>query len=219
LFQSFVSADGFFSLLEVMFINVVLSGDNAIVIGMAAAGLPKELRAKAILFGMIAAIVLRIAFALVATNLMGVPGVVLVGGLLLSWICWKMWSEMREGDHQSEGGETLTGLDLNHDGKIASNAARKTFAQAAWQIVLADVSMSLDNVLAVAGASREHPTILIMGLILSIAVMGLAATFFARLLETYRWIGYVGLAIIVYVAGKMIYEGSQEAWPHLIAML
>jgi YjbE family integral membrane protein len=195
-------------------IDLVLAGDNAIVIGLAAAGLPKEQRAKAILVGIIAATVLRIAFASVTTQLLQIIGLLLAGGVLLLWVCWKMWRELRDGEHQeAEAQEALDDVDINADGTVALTARRKTFTQAAWQIVVADVSMSLDNVLAVAGAAREHPYILVFGLALSIALMGLAASFIAGLLQRHRWIAYVGLAIILYVALEMCYRGSLEVWP------
>ncbi|MBL8574656.1 MAG: TerC family protein [Hyphomicrobiaceae bacterium] len=213
------TADGLTALLQVIAIDLVLAGDNAIVIGMAAAGLPKEMRAKAILIGIVAATVLRIGFAVAATQLLQILGLLLVGGILLLWVCWKMWRELRE-THQEvvDGEEALTGEDIDQDGTVAGHAKQKTFAQAAWQIVVADVSMSLDNVLAVAGAAREHPTVLIIGLALSIALMGLAASFIASLLNRYRWIAYVGFVIILYVALEMIWRGSMEVWPH-VAML
>jgi YjbE family integral membrane protein len=200
--------------LMVIGIDLALAGDNAIVIGLAAAGLPKEQRNKAILLGVIAATVLRILFALVTTQLLQIVGLLLAGGVLLLWVCWKMWRELRT-SHAEEAAaeEALEGLDLDKDGVVAGGAPRKTFAQAAWQIVIADVSMSLDNVLAVAGAAMDHPYILAFGLILSIALMGLAASFIARLLQRYRWIAYLGLAIILYVAIKMIYEGAVELYP------
>jgi YjbE family integral membrane protein len=201
---------------KVIMIDLVLAGDNAVVIGMAAAGLPKDQRGKAILIGIIAATVLRIGFALVATTLLNVVGLLLVGGLLLLWVCWKMWRELRQGQG-NDAVETVSGEDINADGTVGSAAPRKSFAQAAWQIVIADVSMSLDNVLAVAGAAREHPMVLIIGLVLSIALMGLAATFIAKLLNKHRWIAYVGLAIILYVSVEMIYRGSHEVWPHVMA--
>jgi YjbE family integral membrane protein len=181
---------------------------------LAAAGLPKELRTKAILVGILAATVLRIFFALITTQLMAVAGLVLAGGVLLLWVCWKMWRELREGHEADEltAEEALTGEDLNRDGAVAP-APRKTFRQAATQIIVADVSMSLDNVLAVEGAAREHPTVLVIGLVLSIALMGLAASFIARLLGKHRWIAYVGLAIILYVALKMIWEGWHQIEP------
>ena len=205
------TAAGLIALLQVIGIDLVLAGDNAIVIGLAAAGLPKDQRNKAILVGILAATVLRIGFALMTTQLLAVPGLMLVGGLLLLWVCWKMWSELRDG-HKTEDRamESLSDTDLNRDGTIAGGGRRKTFAQAAWQIVIADVSMSLDNVLAVAGAAHDHPTVLIIGLVLSIALMGLAATYVAKLLNKHSWIAYVGLAIIVYVALKMIYQGAFE---------
>ena len=214
-----LTAAGLTALLQVIAIDLVLAGDNAIVIGLAAAGLPREMRTKAILVGIIAATVLRIVFATAATYLMALTGLLLAGGILLLWVCWKMWRELREGegdDNRAE--EALTGEDLNRDGAVAGGA-KKTFRQAAMQIVVADVSMSLDNVLAVAGAAREHPTVLVVGLVLSIALMGLAATFVARLLNRYRWIAYVGLAIIVYVALKMIWEGWHQVGPVLAATL
>jgi YjbE family integral membrane protein len=205
------TSEGFAALLQVIAIDLVLAGDNAIVIGLAAAGLPKDQRNKAILIGIIAATVLRIGFAAVTTQLLQILGLLLVGGILLLWVCWKMWRELRT-SHADEvaAEEALANQDLNADGTVAGGAPRKTFAQAAWQIVIADVSMSLDNVLAVAGAARDHPTVLIIGLVLSIALMGLAATFIAKLLQKHRWIAYVGLVIILYVALEMIYRGSVE---------
>ncbi|WP_353642401.1 TerC family protein [Mesorhizobium sp. WSM2239] len=207
----YFTADALSALLQVIMIDLVLAGDNAIVIGLAAAGLPKEQRAKAILIGIIAATVLRIGFAAATTQLLQIVGLLLAGGVLLLWVCWKMWRELRT-THAEEvaGAEALENKDLDADGKIAAGVPRKTFAQAAWQIVIADVSMSLDNVLAVAGAARDHPGILVFGLILSIALMGIAATFIARLLQRHRWIAYVGLAIILYVALEMIYRGGFE---------
>ncbi len=201
---------------KVIMIDLVLAGDNAIVIGMAAAGLPKELRAKAILVGIIAATVLRILFAMVAVQLLQVIGLVLVGGILLLWVCWKMWRELRESQHNDDGDGAAISEDFEHDGPTAPRT-KKTFAQAAWQIVIADISMSLDNVLAVAGAAREHPWVLVSGLALSIALMGLAASFIAKLLGKYKWIAYVGFAIILYVALEMIYRGSFEMVPQVIA--
>jgi YjbE family integral membrane protein len=201
---------------QVVMIDIVLAGDNAIVIGLAAAGLPREQRSRAILVGIIAATVLRIAFAAVTTQLLKIIGLLLAGGLLLLWVSWKMWRELRESRHSEEFeavGPQSDG-DRNENDACGGGVPRKTFAAAAWQIVLADVSMSLDNVLAVAGAAREHPGVLIVGLALSIALMGVAASFIARLLNRYRWIAYVGLAIIVYVAFEMIYRGALELWPH-----
>jgi YjbE family integral membrane protein len=208
------TADALSALLQVIMIDLVLAGDNAIVIGLAAAGLPREQRGKAILVGIIAATVLRIVFAGLTTQLLQIVGLLLAGGILLLWVCWKMWRELRT-THAEEvdATEALDGEDINRDGAVAGGARRKTFAQAAWQIVIADVSMSLDNVLAVAGAAREHPIVLIFGRGLSIALMGIAASFIAKLLQRHRWIAYVGLAVILYVAIEMIYRGSLEVWP------
>jgi YjbE family integral membrane protein len=207
------------ALFQVIMIDLVLAGDNAIVIGLAAAGLPKEQRGKAILIGIAAATVLRIIFALLTTQLLQIVGLLLAGGVLLLWVCWKMWRELRDSGQHGEGAEAVTGEDLNADGTVAGKSQTKTLSQAAWQIIIADVSMSLDNVLAVAGAAHDHPAVLIIGLVLSIALMGLAATFIARLLNNYRWIAYVGLVIILYVAAEMIWKGSKEIWPHLMAAI
>ena len=206
------TSEGLWALLQVIAIDLVLAGDNAIVIGLAAAGLPLEQRNRAILVGIIAATVLRIGFALITTTLLAITGLLLAGGILLLWVCWKMWRELRAGHDIEEQAaeEALAGSDLNADGRVAGGVPRKTFAQAATQIVVADVSMSLDNVLAVAGAAHEHPTVLIIGLVLSIALMGLASTFVARVIGRYRWIAFAGLAVILYVALSMIYEGYHE---------
>ena len=213
--QSLLEPDALWALGQVIMIDLVLAGDNAVVIGLAAAGLPKDQRNKAILVGILAATVLRILFASVTTQLLQVLGLILVGGILLLWVSWKMWRELRDGHAEEEGVEAVTGEDVNADGTIAGGSPRKTFGQAAWQIIVADVSMSLDNVLAVAGAAREHPGVLVIGLILSIALMGLAASFIARLLNRHRWIAYVGLAIILYVALDMIWRGFLEIYPVL----
>ena len=202
--------DALSALLQVVMIDLVLAGDNAIVIGLAAAGLPREQRGKAILIGIFAATALRIVFAGVTTQLLEIVGLLFAGGILLLWVCWKMWRELRStGKAEDEAIELLA----HHNPAQNGSVPRKTFAQAAWQIVVADVSMSLDNVLAVAGAAREHPYILIFGLVLSIALMGVAANFIASLLHRYRWIGYVGLVIILYVAVDMVYRGAIDVWP------
>jgi YjbE family integral membrane protein len=185
---------------------LVLAGDNAVVIGLAAAGLPAESRGRAILVGIIAATVLRLAFAAVAVELLAIVGLLLAGGILLLWVCWKMWRELR-----GPGAEETEAALRAGDARVP----RKSFAQAAWQIVVADVSMSLDNVLAVAGAAREHPAALVFGLGLSIVLMGFAASFIARLLNRHRWVAYVGLAIILYVAIDMIWRGFLEVQPHV----
>ena len=215
LFDAMISPDALIAFFKVVMIDLVLAGDNAIVIGMAAAGLPRHLRGKAILVGIAAATVLRILFAIVAIQLLKFIGLVLVGGFLLLWVCWKMWRELR----QSHDIPSCHNDDAQSNGETSSAAPHKTFAQAAIQIVIADISMSLDNVLAVAGAAREHPMVLIFGLILSIALMGLAASFIAKVLNNYRWIAYVGLAIIVYVSIDMILRGGMEVWPHVSNMI
>jgi YjbE family integral membrane protein len=199
------------ALLQVVMIDLVLAGDNAIVIGLAAAGLPVRQRTKAVLIGIIAATILRIAFATATTQLLKVVGLVLAGGLLLLWVSWKMFRELRlSSQTRSDAVEVASNVDINADGTIAGHAPNKTFAQAASQIVVADVSMSLDNVLAVAGAARDHVTVLIIGLVLSVALMGIAANYIARLLHGHRWIAYLGLLIILYVAVDMIYRGAGE---------
>lgn len=201
-----LSPDALSAFAQVIMIDLVLAGDNAVVIGLAAAGLPREQRARAVLVGIIAATALRIAFASVAIELLEIVGLLLAGGILLLWVCWKMWRELRSGAHKLGHAEDKDNAGLS--------APRKTFAQAAWQIVVADISMSLDNVLAVAGAARDHPAALIFGLGLSILLMGVAANFIAGLLNKHRWIAYVGLAIILYVAGDMIWRGALEVWPN-----
>jgi YjbE family integral membrane protein len=194
-------------------IDLVLAGDNAIVIGLAAAGLPEGQRRKAILVGILAATVLRIGFASITVQLLQIIGLLLAGGVLLLWVCWKMWRELQSQRHHQPTFQNLSSA-RTMDTPVAA-AKQKTLGQAIWQITIADVSMSLDNVLAVAGAAREHPMILIFGLALSIALMGLAASFIARLLEKHRWIAYVGLVIILYVALDMCYRGALEVWPHI----
>ncbi len=201
-----LTPEAFQAFLQVVMIDLVLAGDNAVVIGLAAAGLPKEQRGKAILIGIIAATVLRIVFALMTTVLLGIIGLLIAGGVLLLWVCWKMWRELRTPHHDQE--EAIEGQDLNKDGMIAGAAGKKkSLRDAVIQIIVADVSMSLDNVLAVAGAAHDHPEILVFGLALSVLLMGVAATFVARLLHKHRWIAYVGLVIILYVAVKMIFDG------------
>jgi YjbE family integral membrane protein len=216
-FENVISPENLVILGQVIMIDLVLAGDNAIVIGLAAAGLPKSQRAKAILIGILAATILRTIFAIFTTQLLQILGLLLVGGILLLWVCWKMWRELKDTSHKEEdiAIEAVYEEDINSDGVIAKSPDGKTFAQAAWQIIIADVSMSLDNVLAVAGAADGHLEILAIGLILSIALMGLAASFIARLLNKHRWIAFVGLAIILYVAIKMIYDGILEILPHI----
>jgi YjbE family integral membrane protein len=172
--------------------------------------LPADQRKKVIMIGILAALVLRIGFALTVSALLSIVGLVLAGGLLLLWVAWRMYRELRHAQ-ESAGSPEIEGDE--HSGV----AAGKSFASAAWGVALADVSMSLDNVLAVAGAARDHPYVLVFGLILSVALMGIAANFIAQYIERYRWIGWVGLAVIVWVAGKMIWEGYHEVHPHVMA--
>jgi YjbE family integral membrane protein len=201
-FSNITSPAAFSAFLQVLMIDIVLAGDNAIVVGALAAGLPADQRKKVIFIGVIAALVLRIAFALVVTQLMQIVGLVFVGGLLLVWVAWRMWRDLQgHGAGESPGSPEIEGDE--HSGLKPA----KSFAGAAWAVAIADVSMSLDNVLAVAGAARDHPGILIVGLVVAVGLMGVAANFIARYIERYRWIAYVGLAVIVYVAGKMIYDG------------
>jgi len=197
---TFFSAGSIAAFTEVILIDLVLAGDNAIVVGALAAGLAADQRRKVILIGIVAALVLRIGFALAVTQLLQVIGLILAGGLLLLWVAWKMYRELRHSG-QSEGCEEIAG-----DERSGLRPAR-SFAAAAWAVALADVSMSLDNVLAVAGAAREHPWVLAMGLVLSVALMGLAANMIAKYIDRYRWIGWIGLAVILWVACNMIYEG------------
>jgi YjbE family integral membrane protein len=197
---------------QVLLIDLVLAGDNAIVVGALAAGLPAQQRRQVIIIGIAAALVLRIFFALIVSVLMGIVGLILAGGLLLLWVAWKMWRELHHSG-QSGGSPEIAGDE--HSGLRPA----KSFAGAAWAVALADVSMSLDNVLAVAGAARAHPGILIIGLLLSVALMGLAANIIAKYIERYRWIAYVGLAIIVYVAGKMIYDGFVDHQVGILTVL
>jgi YjbE family integral membrane protein len=191
---------------QVILIDVILSGDNAIVIGMAVAGLPAAQRNKIIVYGILAATVLRILFASVAVQLLQIIGLTLAGGILLLWVAWKMWRELRaQAKAAKEGG----------NGEKAEKPAPKTQREAVIQIIIADLSMSIDNVLAVAGAARDHPYILGFGLVLSIALMAVASKGIARLLDRFHWIAYVGLLIIAYVALKMIWDGSHQVAPYV----
>lgn len=202
-----VSPEFISAFFQVVLIDLTLAGDNAVVIGLAAAGLAKEKRGTAILIGILAATVLRIIFALLTTTLLSIVGLLLAGGILLLWVSWKMWRELRHPHGADRGTDVMEGNDPS-----GGPAPSKTLRTAVIQIIIADVSMSLDNVLAVAGAAHEHPTVLVFGLALSIALMGFAATFIARLLERHRWIAYIGLAIILFVAAEMIWRGGQEVW-------
>ena len=207
MFEELLSPAALTALLQVLMIDLVLAGDNAVAVGLAAGGLPPELRRKAIFWGLVVAVITRIGFALITTQLLGIVGLLLAGGVLLLWVCWKMWREMRD---QAVAGEVAAEAALDADPTTEPKVKPKTFKAALIQILIADVSMSLDNVLAVAGAAREHPTILVFGLILSIALMGVAAHAIARLLHKHRWIGYIGLFIVLYVALHMMYSGAHD---------
>jgi YjbE family integral membrane protein len=188
----------FYVFFTIVLIDVALAGDNAVVVGQLASGLPDFQKRRAILLGVVLALVFRVGFALVAVQLLQIVGLLLAGGLLLLWVSYKMYRELREGSHADDPSSDSTPV------------ARKTFAAAAFQIAVADVSMSLDNVLAVAGVARDHLPALIFGLILSIALMGVAANFIARWMEKHRWLAWVGLLIILFVALKMTWEGGHE---------
>src|SRR6516165_9488295 len=209
-----ITSNAVAAMIQVVMIDLVLAGDNAVVIGLAAAGLPPEQRKRAITIGILGATALRILCASIATQVLQVIGLSLAGGILLLWVCWKMWREIKtESQDQNRGNEMLVDYALGRDGTVAGRLRRKTLGQATLQIVVADVSMSLDNVLAIAGAAREHPFVLVFGLLLSITLMGVAADWISRLLQRHRWIAYVGLAIILYVASEMIYRGAHELEP------
>ncbi len=195
--------------IEILLIDLVLAGDNAIVVGALAAGLPADQRKKVIMIGVAAALVLRVIFALLVSQLLAITGLVLAGGLLLLWVAWRMYRELRHAG-ESPGSPEVSGDD--HSGVRSA----KTFASAAWGVALADVSMSLDNVLAVAGAARDHPKILVVGLILSVILMGIASNIIAKYIERYRWIAWIGLAVIVWVSGKMIWDGWHDVHPHFM---
>lgn len=222
------SMDALSALAQVIAIDLVLAGDNAIVVGMAAASVPLAQRRKVIFYGISAAIVLRIFFALITTQLLAIIGLTLAGGVLLLWVCWKMFRELHTGGRDEVApDEALQAPDLPPgavaampSGELAAaTAGAATLSAAIWQIVLADVSMSLDNVLAVAGAAKEHPTILVIGLLLSVMLMGAAANVIAHVLHRHRWVGWIGLAIITYVALDMIWRGSEEVLQHTAGLL
>ena len=201
-FSNLNTASAWTALGSVILLDLVLAGDNAIVVGALAAGLPAEQRKKVIFIGVIAALVLRVVFALMVNLLMGVIGLIFVGGLLLIWVAWKMYRDLQ----RSEATESPGSPEVLGDENSGIPAA-KSFAAAAWAVAVADVSMSLDNVLAVAGAAKDHPGIMIVGLIFAVALMGIAANIIAQYIERYKWIAWLGMAVIVYVALKMIYEG------------
>jgi YjbE family integral membrane protein len=206
------SAGAVSAFVQVVLIDLALAGDNAVAVGMAAAGLPAAQRRRAIVLGMAAAVVMLIGFALITTQLLNVVGLLMAGGILLLWVCWKMWRDLRSQGREAEAEgeaalESATGVEIGAHPKHRPKA--KTLNQAMVQILIADLAMSLDNVLAVAGAARKHPWVLVAGLLLSITLTGLAASWIARLLHRFRWIGYLGLAIVLYVALHMIWDGSR----------
>ena len=206
------SASALAAFFQVVMIDLALAGDNAVAVGLSASGLPPKQRKKAIILGLAGAVVMLIGFALITTQLLKIVGLLLAGGFLLLWVCWKMYRELRaQGREESQEGEQAledaTGIDMGATPK--HQAKPKTMGQALLQILIADLTMSLDNVLAVAGAAREHPTVLIVGLLLSITLMGVAATWIAKLLHRFRWIGYIGLVIVLYVSLHMVWEGSR----------
>lgn len=200
---SFISLSEWVALGTVILTDIALAADNAIVVGMAAAGLPPEQRRRAIIFGIVGATVLRVIFALFVVQLLQIVGLLLAGGILLLWVSWKLWRELRYHNREDAGEAALEGKDVPAQ-------QPKSFRDAAMQIIVADVSMSLDNVLAVAGAAREHTWVLIVGLVFSVALMGLAATWVARLLNRHHWIAYLGLFVILYVSLRMIWDGAHE---------
>ena len=208
---AFISVTELTALGTVILTDIALAGDNAIVVGMAAASLPVEQRRKAIFFGILVATVMRILFALVTTQLLQIIGLLLAGGILLLWVSWKLWREICAQKQQAEAEAIL-------EGNTASTQPPKTFKAAILQIVVADISMSLDNVLAVAGAAREHVWVLIFGLALSVVLMGVASTLMARLLIKYRWIAYVGLFVILYIALRMMWDGSLEVMTAVVGI-
>ncbi len=213
--DSFFNSQELISFFQIIAIDLVMSSDNAIIIGMAAASLPPDLRRKAIVYGIMGAAFLRIIFAALTVHLLAVIGLTLAGGLLLAWVCWRMWRELRSGGFEAN-------LDIDGDDSDATKPGSQVTAnlrRACMNIIVADLSMSLDNVLAVAGAARNHLGILIFGLVLSIALMAFASTLIAKVLEKYHWISYLGLIIIVYVAGDMIWRGGFEVHTHFLSQL
>ena len=215
-----ISGPAIAALAQVVLIDLVLAGDNALVIGLAAAGLPPQQRKRAIAIGLLSATVLRIVCAVMATQLLQILGLALAGGLLLLWVCWKMWREIHTGSKDKEQeDESPADPSIEHHRTTAGKLYRKSFGRVVLRIVVADVSMSLDNVLAIAGAARAHPFALAFGLLLSIALMGVAANLISRLLQKHRWVAYLGLATVLYVAVEMIYRGVHELTPLIGAVV
>ena len=190
------------ALLQVVMVDLVLAGDNALVVGMVAASVAREDRAKAIMIGIVAATLMRVVFAVITAQLLQIIGLTLAGGLLLLWVCWKLWREIRQQRRQA----------IADPAGCAMFRPAKSFGRAVGQIVLADISMSLDNVLAVAGVARQHTWVLVVGLVLSVAFMGAAASLIAGLLHRLHWLSYIGLGIILFVACHMIFDGTADVW-------
>lgn len=195
---------------QVVLIDITLAGDNAVVIGMVARNVAPRERAKVIFWGLAGAVGLLIALASLATRLLAIIGLTLTGGILLLWVAWRLYRELRESREEKEGVEAISHPDTATSADAPPGGQYLTKGRAIGQILIADLSMSLDNVLAVAGAAREHPWVLVSGLALSVTLMGVAAVFIAKLLQRYHWIAYAGLLMIVYVGGKMIWAGSHE---------
>ncbi len=210
-FSELITAGAVSAFFQVVMIDLALAGDNAVAVGIVAAGLPQPQRKTAIFFGLAGAVVMLICFAMITTRLLEVVGLLLAGGFLLLWVCWRMWRDLHRGHEEIEEGEAAleeaTGVDIGASPK--AKPIPRTLRAALFQILMADLAMSLDNVLAVAGAAREHPWVLVGGLVLSISITGLAASLIARLLHRFRWISYIGLAIVVYVALHMVWEGAR----------
>ena len=205
-FGDVLTAGGLAALGQVVMIDLMLAGDNVVILGTLAAGVPVAARRRVLTIGVAMALVFLIGFALLATRLLQVVGLTLAGGLLLLWVGWKLLRELRRGH-------------VGHSPVDAPSRPAKTVAQAVLQVALADLSMSLDNVLAVAGAARDHPTVLFVGLALSVTLMAVAASYIAKVIERHRWIAYVGLVVIVYVAGSMIVAGTHQVMPHVAPLL
>lgn len=189
---------------SVVVIDVVLAGDNALVVGLVASRLPAARQRQVVALGISVALICRIAFAVVAAELLLITGLLVAGGILLLWVAWKLWREIEAARREQAGKQTG-----------GARPAPKSFTAAIWQIAVADISMSLDNVLGVAGAAREHVWMLIFGLVLSVSLMGVAATLIARFMERHHWLGYIGLAVVTYVALSMIYRGAFDLMPAL----
>ena len=202
------SHGGFFALIQVVLIDIVLAGDNVFVIGMAAARVPKIIRRKVIFWGLVAAVVLRVILATLTAELLAIIGLMFAGGILLLWVCWKLYRDIREATAEQQAVEAMEAEANKLGGPYSIEASSAMVRRAVVQIAAADLSMSLDNVLAVAGAARNHVAVLAIGLALSIGLMGVAAHVIARVLSRHPWISFAGLFIVLYVALSMIWRGA-----------